>query len=248
MDQLLLGRGLVPSRAQALGLVLAGKVYVAGERVDKAGTLVSDDVSIDVRSSDSPFVSRGGLKLAGALDAFRLPVRDLRCLDIGASTGGFTDCLLQRGAQQVIAVDVGYGQLAEKLRSDDRVRVMERTNARVLSAEAIGGSVDLTVVDASFIGLAKLMPAVARCTRLGGILVALIKPQFEVGRREASRGRGVVRDEAVRADAIARAMVSIQDAGFEALARSDSVLLGPKGNREVFVSARRNRSHDASES
>ena len=163
----------------------------------------------------------------------------MACLDLGASTGGFTDCLLQRGAASVAAVDVGYGQLAHKLRTDPRVRVMERTNARTLEAEAIGGAVDLTVVDASFIGLGKLTPAIARCTRPGGELVALVKPQFEVGREEATRGKGVVKDPAVRQAAIDAALAAIAAAGFEVLATCDSSLEGPKGNREAFVRARR---------
>jgi 23S rRNA (cytidine1920-2'-O)/16S rRNA (cytidine1409-2'-O)-methyltransferase len=195
IDQLLVARGLVPTRARAQAILLRGHVSVDGARVDKAGTLVAEDVDVRLRAADHPFVSRGGVKLAGALDAFELDVRGRRCLDLGASTGGFTDCLLQRGASRVVAVDVGYGQLAHRLRTDERVRVMERTNARTLTAEAIGGAVDLTVVDASFIGIGKLAPAIARCTRVGGDLVALVKPQFEVGREVASRGKGVVRDE-----------------------------------------------------
>jgi 23S rRNA (cytidine1920-2'-O)/16S rRNA (cytidine1409-2'-O)-methyltransferase len=239
LDSLLVARGLAPSRARAQAFVLAGQVFVAGARVDKAGALVPADSAIDVRGADHAYASRGGVKLAGALDAFALDARDLRCLDVGASTGGFTDCLLQRGASQVIAVDVGYGQLAHKLRIDPRVVVMERTNARTLTARAIGGPVDLTVVDASFIGLDKLMSAVALCTRAGGALVALVKPQFEVGRVEAARARGVVRDEAARSAAIARAAWAVATSGFELLAQSDSVLPGPKGNREAFVHARR---------
>jgi 23S rRNA (cytidine1920-2'-O)/16S rRNA (cytidine1409-2'-O)-methyltransferase len=239
IDQLLVVRGLAPTRARAQAIVLAGEVFVAGARVDKAGALVAEDAPVEVRGADHPFVSRGGVKLAGALDAFGLDVHGLRCLDLGASTGGFTDCLLQRGAAQVIAVDVGYGQLAHKLRVDPRVVVMERTNARTLAPETIGGAVDLTVVDASFIGLAKLVPAIARCTRQGGELLALVKPQFEVGREQAARGKGVVRDEAVRADAIAGAIHAVQGAGFDVLGQRDSVLPGPKGNREAFVRARR---------
>jgi 23S rRNA (cytidine1920-2'-O)/16S rRNA (cytidine1409-2'-O)-methyltransferase len=239
IDQLLVARGLAPSRARAQAIVLAGEVFVAGARVDKAGTLVEEAAPVEVRAADHPYVSRGGVKLAGALDAFALDVTGLRCLDLGASTGGFTDCLLQRGAAHVVAVDVGYGQLAHKLRVDPRVTVMERTNARTLEPEAIGGAVDLTVVDASFIGVAKLLPAVARCTRPGGELVALVKPQFEVGREQASRGRGVVRDEALRADAISAAEQAVHDAGFDVEGRADSVLPGPKGNREAFVRARR---------
>jgi 23S rRNA (cytidine1920-2'-O)/16S rRNA (cytidine1409-2'-O)-methyltransferase len=239
LDQLLVTRGLAPTRARAQAFVLAGDVYVAGVRVDKAGTLIAPDADVDVRSSRNPYVSRGGIKLAGALDAFGIDPTGLRCLDLGASTGGFTDCLLQRGAARVVAVDVGYGQLAQKLRDDPRVVVMERTNARELDAPDVGGAADLTVVDASFIGLGKLAAAIARCTRQGGALVALVKPQFEVGREQASRGRGVVRDEALRADAIAAAAESIRAAGFELLGQADSTLPGPKGNVESFVHARR---------
>ncbi len=239
LDQLLVTRGLAPSRARAQAVALSGNVFVAGARVDKAGALVADDAVIEVRGADHGYVSRGGVKLAGALDAFALDVRGLRCLDLGASTGGFTDCLLQRGAAKVVAVDVGYGQLAHKLRIDPRVVVMERTNARSLDAAAIGGPSDLTVVDASFIGLGALIPAIARCTREGGELVALVKPQFEVGREHASRGRGVVRDETVRSEAVALAAQAVAAGGFHVRAQDDSVLAGPKGNREVFLLARR---------
>ncbi len=220
-------------------MILAGEVYVAGDRIDKAGTLVAADATVELRGTGRPYVSRGGVKLAGALDAFGLDVRGLRCLDLGASTGGFTDCLLQRGAARVVAVDVGYGQLAHKLRVDPRVVVLERTNARALQPEAVGGAADLTVVDASFISLAKLMPAIARCTRDDGELVALVKPQFEVGREVASRGKGVVRDEATRTDAIAAAVEDVRARGFDVLAQCDSSILGPKGNREAFVRARK---------
>jgi 23S rRNA (cytidine1920-2'-O)/16S rRNA (cytidine1409-2'-O)-methyltransferase len=239
IDQLLVTRGLAPSRARAQAVVLAGEVFVAGARVDKAGALVDADALVDVRGPDHPYVSRGGVKLGGALDAFALDVAGLRCVDLGASTGGFTDCLLQRGAARVVAVDVGYGQLAHKLRVDPRVVVMERTNARTLDVDAIGGPADLTVVDASFIGVAKLLPAVVRCTQASGHLVALVKPQFEVGREQASRGKGVVRDESIRAEAIDAVTKAIVDAGFDVVARCDSVLPGPKGNREAFVHATR---------
>jgi 23S rRNA (cytidine1920-2'-O)/16S rRNA (cytidine1409-2'-O)-methyltransferase len=246
LDNLLVARGLAPSRARAQAIILAGDVFIAGTRVDKAGAQVPADSEVELRGTDHAFVSRGGVKLAAALDAFALDVRGLRCLDIGASTGGFTDCLLQRGAAQVIAVDVGYGQLAHKLRIDPRVLVMERTNARTLTSQAIGGAADLTVVDASFIGLEKLLSAIAHSTRPGGDLVALVKPQFEVGRAEASRGKGVVRDEATRVEVIARAAQAVAESGFEVLARCDSALPGPKGNREAFVHARRVRERDAS--
>ncbi len=239
LDQVLVARNLAPSRARAQAFVLAGQVFVAGERVDKAGTRVAEDAAVEVRGADHPYVSRGGVKLAEALDGFGVDVHALRCLDLGASTGGFTDCLLQRGAAHVVAVDVGYGQLAHRLRVDARVFVRERTNARTLTAEGIGGRVDLTVIDAAFIGLSKLMPAVGRCTRDSGEMVALVKPQFEAGRDEVSRGKGVVRDETVRAQAIARAVEGIRVSGFEILGLRDSALLGPKGNREAFVHARK---------
>ena len=236
-DQLLVGRGLAPSRARAQALVLAGKVYVGEARIDKAGALLAEDAAIVIRGDDHPYVSRGGVKLQGALEAFGVDPSGKRCVDLGASTGGFTDCLLQRGAASVAAVDVGYGQLAHKLRTDPRVLVLERTNARTLETDAIGGAVDLIVIDASFIGLGKLLPAVVRCLAPGGELVALVKPQFEVGREEASRTRGVVRDPEVRARAIEGAVKDVADAGLEVLGTCDSPLEGPKGNLEAFVHA-----------
>ncbi len=239
VDQLLVARGLSPTRARAQALVLAGEVFVDGTRVAGAGTLVREESTLTVRAAAHPFVSRGGVKLAGALDAFHVEVERLHCLDIGASTGGFTDCLLQRGAARVVAVDVGYGQLAHKLRVDSRVVVLERTNARTLTESDIGGVADLTVVDASFISLGKLLDAVARCTKGGGQLVALVKPQFEVGRAEASRGRGVVRDERTRIAAIESVLGELRERGFDVLAHADAVLAGPKGNLEAFVHARR---------
>lgn len=236
-DQLLVTRALAPSRARAQALVLAGKVYVGETRVDKAGALLAEDAAVMVRGEDHAYVSRGGVKLEGALATFGVDPRGKRCIDLGASTGGFTDCLLQRGAVSVAAVDVGYGQLAHKLRIDPRVIVLERTNARTLEPEHVGGLADLVVIDASFIGLGKLLPAVVRCLAPGGELVALVKPQFEVGREEASRTRGVVRDPEVRGRAIASATRDVTDAGLEVLGTCDSTLEGPKGNLEAFVHA-----------
>ena len=238
-DQLLVTRQLAPSRAKAQALILAGKVYVGETRIDKAGALVAEDASLTVRGEDHPYVSRGGVKLAGALDAFGVDPRGKRCLDLGASTGGFTDCLLQRGAASVAAVDVGYGQLAHSLRTDPRVRVLERTNAKTLEPDQIGGACDLVVVDASFIGLGKLMESITRNTLPNGELVALVKPQFEVGREEASKTRGVVRDPALRTRAIEAATTDVREAGFEILGTADCVIEGPKGNLEAFVYARR---------
>lgn len=238
-DQLLVARGLAPSRARAQALVLAGKVYVGESRVDKAGAMLAEDAELRVKGEDHPYVSRGGVKLAGALDAFGVDPNGKRCLDLGASTGGFTDCLLQRGATSVAAVDVGYGQLAHKLRVDPRVLVLERTNARTLEPAEIGGAAELVVVDASFIGLGKLVDAIVRCLAPGGELVALVKPQFEVGREEAARGKGVVRDPEVRARAIQAALAELRDAGLEVLGTCDSPIEGPKGNLEAFVHARK---------
>jgi len=238
IDAVLVERGLFSSRERAGAAVLAGEVRVGGEVVTKAGHSVADDAVIEVAERQQ-YVSRGGQKLAGALDAFGFDVSGLRVVDVGASTGGFTDCVLQRGARSVCAVDVGYGQLAQKLRDDLRVQIHERTNARTLTPLQIGGAVDLVVVDASFIGLGKLMPAVARCLAPGGELVALVKPQFEVGREEAARSKGVVRDPEVRARAIAGAEDDVKAAGLALLGTCDSSLEGPKGNLEAFVHARK---------
>ncbi len=240
-DQLLVVRGLAASRPRAQALVLAGKVYLGESRIDKAGAMLAEDAAITVRGEDHPYVSRGGVKLAGALDTFGVDPSGKRCLDLGASTGGFTDCLLQRFAKSVAAVDVGYGQLAHKLRTDPRVLVLERTNARRLEPEQLGGRVDLVVVDASFIGLGKLLPAVVRCLADGGELVALVKPQFEVGRDVASRMKGVVRDPAVRSQAIASVIKDVEEIGLAIKGTCDSSLEGPKGNREAFVHASKAR-------
>ena len=239
IDQVLVQKGLAESRTRAQALLLAGVVSVNGQRVDKAGALVAADADVAVRGNDHGYVSRGGVKLEGALVELGIDVTGKHCLDLGASTGGFTDCLLQRGATRVAAVDVGYGQLADKLRRDPRVLVLERTNAKGLLPETIEGAADLTVVDASFIGLGKLLEAIARCTKPGGELVALVKPQFEVGREEASRGRGVVRDPNVRANAIANAVEEVKSSGFAILGTCDCSIKGPKGNHEAFVWARR---------
>ncbi len=241
IDQLLVERGLAPSRERARALVLAGKVFAGERRVEKAGDRVPSDAALVVRGADIPFVSRGGVKLAGALDAFALDPRGLVCADVGASTGGFTDCLLQRGAARVYAIDVGRGQLHEKLARDPRVVVMDRTNARLLEAGSLPEPIDLVVIDASFIGMEKLLPA-ARAIARGpaassppGQLVAMIKPQFEVGR--AHLAKGVVRDPAARQAAIERVTASARALGFEVLAVSDSVLPGPEGNLEAFLHA-----------
>lgn len=240
-DALLVTRGLAETRAKAQALIMAGKVTSGPVRIDKPGTLLAPDASLELAAMQK-FVSRGGDKLDHALDDFvtrGLEVSGQRCLDVGASTGGFTDCLLQRGAAHVVAVDVGHGQLADKLRTDARVTVRERTNARDLTRADFNAGLDLVVVDASFIGIGKLIAPIAGLLDVGKDLVALVKPQFEAGREAASRGRGVIRDPQTRNDAIAAARQAILAAGFTVLGEVDSAVAGPKGNVERFVWARR---------
>lgn len=237
-DVALAERGLAASRTQAQALILAGRVFSGERRVEKAGELLADDAELQVRGAPR-FVSRGGDKLEGALAELGVDVTDQVVLDIGASTGGFTDCVLQHGASRVYAVDVGHGQLAQKLRDDPRVVVMERTNARHLSAASFPEPIGVVVVDASFIGIEKLMPAITAILPGEGRLLALVKPQFEAGRDAARRARGVIRDPEVRSAAIAEARAAIEAAGFDVLSECDSRVAGPKGNVERFVLARR---------
>ncbi len=233
-DVLLVERGLAPSRERARALILAGQVWSGPRRVDKAGDTLLPDAPLEVRGNDMPFVSRGGVKLAGALDAFVFDPRDLVVGDIGASTGGFTDCVLQRGARKVYAIDVGYGQLADKLRRDPRVVVMERINARHLQAKDIPEPIDLIVIDASFIGLGKLLPALVPLLASQGHVIAMVKPQFEVGREHVGKG-GVVRDESARAQSIANVIAEAAALGLSLRAQADAVIEGPNGNREHFL-------------
>ncbi|MCZ7685769.1 MAG: TlyA family RNA methyltransferase [Sandaracinaceae bacterium] len=232
-DLLLVERGLVESRARAQALVLAGKVFTGTRRVEKAGERLAVDAPLEVRGPDHPYVSRGGVKLAGALDAFGLDPAGLVVADFGASTGGFTDCVLQRGAARVYAIDVGYGQLHEKLRQDPRVVSMERTNARHLTREDLPEPVDLVVIDASFISLALLLPAATRILKPDGQVVAMVKPQFEAGREHVKKG--VVRDPAAREAAVDAVAGSASALGLRELARADSALPGPDGNVEAFL-------------
>jgi 23S rRNA (cytidine1920-2'-O)/16S rRNA (cytidine1409-2'-O)-methyltransferase len=238
IDVLLVERGLAQSRAQAQALLMSGRVRWGERRLDKPGTLVPASAELNVRAA-TRFVSRGGAKLEGALEALGVQVAGAVAVDIGASTGGFTDCLLQRGAARVFAVDVGRGQLAPKLRADPRVVVMERTNARYLSAQDFDTAIDLVVADASFISLDRLLPAIADLLPAEGRLLALVKPQFEAGPAQARRARGVIRDHSVRETAIAKAKKGMERHGFELLGECDSPLRGPKGNLERFVLARR---------
>ena len=233
-DLLLVERGLAPSRARAQALILAGIVLSGTRRIDKAGELLPKDAELRLREEDHPYVSRGGVKMAGALDAFGLAPEGVVAADFGASTGGFTDCLLQRGAQRIYAIDVGYGQLHPKLRNDPRVVVMERVNARTLAAGALPEAMQWIVIDASFIGLGKLLPAAHALLAPGGYVVALVKPQFEVGKASIAKG-GVVRDEAARSEAIARVCSEAEALGFKVRQQADAVIEGPSGNREHFV-------------
>ncbi|MCO4771096.1 MAG: TlyA family RNA methyltransferase [Deltaproteobacteria bacterium] len=235
IDALLVQRGLAASRDRAKRLLLAGKVLVDDTPVDKAGTRVLVDAAIRLRGEDHPYASRGGLKLAGALSDLSVEVVGLRCLDVGASTGGFTDCLLQRGATEVVAVDVGTNQLHNKLRQEPRVRSFEQTDIRDLQTDQLGGPIDLVVVDASFISLRLLLPPIARLIGPGTRVLALVKPQFEVGRELVGRG-GVVKDDAVRRGAVDAIAAVAQELGFEELGRCESQVAGARsGNREVFL-------------
>jgi 23S rRNA (cytidine1920-2'-O)/16S rRNA (cytidine1409-2'-O)-methyltransferase len=243
LDLLLVERGLVATRSLAQATILAGRVYSGERRLEKPGEAVPLELPLSVREGPR-YVSRGGNKLEGALEALSLSVEDCVCLDIGASTGGFTDCLLQHGARRVYAVDVGRGQLAEKLRRDERVVSRESTNARHLTAADFPERIDGVVVDASFIGLGKLLPAVARVLEPGGFLLALVKPQFEAGRELARRHRGVIKDPAERAAIILRAREELAANGFDVRGSCDSELPGPKGNVEHFFLALR-RAGDA---
>jgi len=239
-DQLLVDRGLVESRTRAQALILAGKVWSGDRRVDKAGDGLQEDAALEVRGQDHPWVSRGGLKLDHAIGHFGLRATGLVCLDVGASTGGFTDVLLHHGAARVHAVDVGHGQLAWQLRGDTRVVVHERTNARYLTKEQVPDPIQALVCDAAFIGLATLLPAPLALCAPGAWAVALIKPQFEAGPGQVG-AKGVVRDAAVHRAVCAR----VRDwwaglSGWRVLGVVESPVIGPEGNREFLIAARRN--------
>jgi 23S rRNA (cytidine1920-2'-O)/16S rRNA (cytidine1409-2'-O)-methyltransferase len=238
LDAVLVRRGLFPSRAQAAAAVLAGQVWVDGRQAAKPGVGVRSDAEVRVERPAHGFASRGGVKLAGALDAFGLDVAGAACLDVGASTGGFTDCLLQRGAARVHAVDVGYGQLAWRLREDPRVVVRERTNARHLTAADVPDPVDLAVIDVSFIGLEKVLPAIGPLVAPAGAIVALCKPQFQAGRADVPRG-GVVRDPAVHRRVLREVAAAAAALGWRVWGLAPSPLRGADGNREFYFYWRR---------
>jgi len=239
LDRILVARGLAPSRERAKALIMTGNVLVNQQPVDKPGTLVFLDAPIEIRGEDIPYVSRGGLKLEAAIQAFGIDVRDLDCMDIGASTGGFTDCLLQHGARKVYAVDVGYGQLAWKLRQDPRVIAIERTNIRHLPEDAVSCPVDLATIDVSFISLRIVVPNVLRFLKTPAVILALVKPQFEVGKGLVGKG-GVVRSPELHKTVIRELTEFFVGQGLGFLDVIPSPILGPKGNREFVVHLRNN--------
>jgi 23S rRNA (cytidine1920-2'-O)/16S rRNA (cytidine1409-2'-O)-methyltransferase len=237
-DQLLVEQGLAESRAKAQALILAGLVFSGERKVEKAGQALAPEAPIEVRGREHPYVSRGGIKLAHALDHFGWDVAGATALDVGSSTGGFTDVLLQRGAAKVYAIDVGTNQLAWKLRQDPRVVVHERTNARYLTPEIVPEPIDILVCDASFIALAKVLDTAVDLVRPGGRMVALVKPQFEAERHEIGKG-GVVRDPAVHKRVSAAAAAWIEGRGWTVEGIAESPITGPEGNREFLLAARK---------
>jgi len=244
LDKLLVDRGLAASRERAQALILAGKVLVDDQKLEKAGAQVAAECGIRLLGDDLKYVSRGGLKLERALEHWKIEVTGKVCLDVGASTGGFTDCMLQRGAAKVIAVDTGYGQMDFKLRQDARVRLLEKLNARYLTCEALGETVDLIVMDVSFISATLVLPAVIGAAfpeslkeRSGRQIVVLVKPQFEAGREHVGKG-GIVRDEATQLAAVERVRESVLKLGASQTDVIDSPILGAEGNREFLLYGR----------
>ena len=236
LDRLLADRGLVESRERGQALIIAGQVIVNDRKEEKTGTLIPVDADIRILGAQMPYVSRGGLKLDAALREFRIDAAGRTALDVGASTGGFTDCLLQHGAVKVYAVDVGYGQLAWKLRQDPRVVVIERTNIREMAPDRIPEKIGLVVIDVSFISLEKVLPAVMRYLAPNANIIALIKPQFEVGRALVGKG-GIVRDETVRKSAVERITAFMKELGFDVRGVTPSPITGQDGNVEFLLHA-----------
>lgn len=233
LDVLLVERGLSESREKAKATIMAGLVFVDGQRQDKAGTKLSPDVDITVKGNPIPYVGRGGLKLEKAMEVFPIDLTGVTMMDIGASTGGFTDCALQNGAARVYAVDVGYGQLAWKLRQDPRVVNMERTNVRFLEADSLGELVDAITIDVAFISLDKVLPSAYKILKPDGFVIALIKPQFEAGREKVGK-KGVVRDPAVHLEVIEKVVNLARELGFVPLGLDFSPIRGPEGNIEYL--------------
>lgn len=238
LDVLLVKRGLAPSREKAKAMIMAGNVFVDGQREDKAGTSFQEEVPIEIHGHTLKYVSRGGLKLEKAMQHFDLSLDGKICMDIGASTGGFTDCMLQNGAVKVYAVDVGYGQFAWKLRQDPRVVCMEKTNIRYVTPEDIADVLDFASVDVSFISLTKVLGPAKELLREGGEMVCLIKPQFEAGKEKVGK-KGVVRDKAVHLEVIEKVISFAKEIGFQVLNLEFSPIKGPEGNIEYLVHLRK---------
>lgn len=234
LDVLLVKKGLAPSREKAKTMIMEGNVFVNNQREDKAGTNIPEDAVIEIKGNTLKYVSRGGLKLEKAMTHFGISLEDKICMDIGASTGGFTDCMLQNGAKKVYAVDVGYGQFAWKLRTDERVVCMEKTNIRYVTSEDIADVLDFASVDVSFISLAKVLPVAKELLRYEGEMVCLIKPQFEAGREKVGK-KGVVRDPAVHREVIEKVITDAKELGFSILHLEYSPIKGPEGNIEYLV-------------
>jgi 23S rRNA (cytidine1920-2'-O)/16S rRNA (cytidine1409-2'-O)-methyltransferase len=245
LDVLLVERGLAPTRQRARALIMTGTVLIDRQPADKPGTSVSPGAAVEIKGDDLPYVSRGGLKLEAAIAHFGIKVDGRTCLDVGASTGGFTDCLLQHGARRVFAVDVGYGQMAWKLRQDSRVVVIERTNIRHMAADRLPAPMDLITVDVSFISLRIALPAAVRFLRPAGSVIALIKPQFEVGKGKVGKG-GVVRDPAQHQAVLSRLTGFFAELGFSCSKPLPSPILGPKGNREFLMWLKKRQESGAS--
>jgi 23S rRNA (cytidine1920-2'-O)/16S rRNA (cytidine1409-2'-O)-methyltransferase len=237
LDTLVVDRGLSPSRERARALILAGQITVDGQVISKAGAPVAVDARIELVAPDHPYVGRGGVKLAHALETFAIDVQGRRALDIGASTGGFTDVLLQRGASSVVALDVGHGQLDWRLRNDSRVLVRERVNARTLTGDDVPHAVDLVTIDVAFISLRHIFPSLPPFLARGADIVALVKPQFEAGRADVGKG-GLVTDPAVHEAVIARTAEAASAAGLTRAGMTPSPITGAKGNREFFLHLR----------
>jgi 23S rRNA (cytidine1920-2'-O)/16S rRNA (cytidine1409-2'-O)-methyltransferase len=235
LDKLLLERGMAPSRERAQALILAGKVLVGPNKVEKPGAAVDPDQPLRLLGEDLRYVSRGGLKLERALEHWNINTRGRVCMDVGASTGGFTDCLLQHGAAKVIAVDTGYGQIDLRLRNDPRVKLLERTNARHLAVEQVGSRVDFIAIDVSFISATLVLPAVVKAAKPSEIVV-LIKPQFEAGRKNVGKG-GIVRDRGVQQQAIEKVQKAVEALGGSETEVIESPILGGEGNREFLLHA-----------
>lgn len=233
LDILLHERGLAESRQRAQAVIMAGQVYVAGQKVDKAGAPTEETAEVEVRGKTLSYVSRGGLKLEKAMQSFSIALEDCICADIGASTGGFTDCMLQNGAAKVYAVDVGYGQLAWSLRSDPRVICLERTNARYLTEEQIPEKLDFASIDVSFISLKLILPAVRSILKEGGSVACLVKPQFEAGKEKVGK-KGVVRDSAVHLEVLEQFLINAAESGFTVKGLTFSPIRGPEGNIEYL--------------